>query len=310
MLYQRESDGSDSDGSVAPLFPQPMDRFTLMQRMIEEQSRRIDALVNTRPPIPAALGAPPPEGDIPQQPPLPAANPQQPPPPAANPQQPPPAANQHAYQQPLQQPLQPGYHPQQAPFYHMPYPPTQNQQPAQDRYQNAIAQTALAVAGFNLPPLQEQGESPLAPFLLLGSTIKNTIKSKVWEGKYLEIGTLSNVMAQPSLNVSWLDNNPSIAMSPPKSTPPSTYKEWTSLFRIYMVIRMDVYPQEGQGMITYAARIGDLAASEPTGVWYEYDVAFRKLRAIKQDLPWQRIVTELLWPIQKKTQALHYQPTL
>ena len=307
-----------------------MDRFTQMQRMIEEQNRRIDDLVNQRLPPPAALGAPPPEGDNPQQPPLPVDpvdNPQQPPPPAANPrrqpphaanpqqqpphaanqQQPPLAANQQAYQQAFQQPLHPGYqphYPPQVPFYQM---PPQYQQPAQDRYQNAIAQTALAVAGFNLPPLQEQGESPLAPFLLLGSTIDNTIKSKVWEGKYLEIGTLSSIMTQPTVNVSYVDNQAAIAMSPPKSTAPSTYKEWTSLFRIYMVIRMDMYPQEGQGMITYAARIGDLEASEPTGVWYEYDVAFRKLKAIKQDLPWQRIVTEILWPIQKKNQALQYQ---
>ena len=47
-------------------------------------------------------------------------------------------------------------------------------------------------------------------------------------------------------------------------------------------------------MITYATRIGDLEANEHLGLWYNYDVAFRKLRAIKQDLPWQRIVTEIL----------------
>ena len=115
---------------------------------------------------------------------------------------------------------------------------------------------------------------------------------------------MSTITSQPSLNFSWSGEHPSIAMAGPKATPPANYREWSKLFSIYMVVRMEMWPQEGQAMITYAARIGDLEASEAPGVWYQYDVAFRKLRAMKPDLPWQRILVDILWPIQRRNHTI------
>ena len=74
-----------------------------------------------------------------------------------------------------------------------------------------------------------------------------------------------------------------------------------------MCIRMEMFPPEGPAVVTYASRIGDLELSEPHGIWYQYDVAFRKLKALKTDLPWQTIVVEILWPIQQKTQSVDRQ---
>ena len=193
-------------------------------------------------------------------------------------------------------------------------PPPQYQQPqqgrVQDPFQQALAQGAMTAAGFHFPPLQEQGESPLAPFLLLGSVVENTIKAKIWEGRYIDLGTLSHASPQPSLALNWNGESTSISMAAPKPSAPTTFREWQDLFLIYATIMIEVRPQEAAGLFTYIARIGELEATDGNLVWYDYDIAFRKLRAMKQDLPWQKTVMELLWPIQKRRQAASLKPTV
>ena len=92
-----------------------------------------------------------------------------------------------------------GMNPVQAPAYPQALQDYQRplQVPAHDLYQQPGAQ------GFQFPPLQEQGESPLAPFLLLGSVVDNSLKAKIWEGRYVELASLGFSTPQPSLDVSW-----------------------------------------------------------------------------------------------------------
>ena len=188
------------------------------------------------------------------------------------------------------------------------HPQQHNQQPLQvppaDPYQHALAQGALAVEGLRFPPVQDPGESPLAPWLILGSVIDISIKTKVWEGRFIELATLFHSTPKPSYTVSYNGENPSFSMTAPKASPPSTYREWLDLFLIYSAIIMEARPQEAAGLFTYIARIGELEASDYSLVWFDYDIAFRRLRAIKQDLPWQKTVMEILWPIQMRRQAV------
>ena len=114
--------------------------------------------------------------------------------------------------------------------------------------------------------------------------------------------TLSHSILQPAMTINYNGEHPSFVMTPPKLVQPSTYREWLELFLIYASILIEARPQEAAGLFTYIARIGELEAADHPLVWFEYDIAFRRLKAMKQDLPWQRTVMEILWPIQKRRQ--------
>ena len=171
------------------------------------------------------------------------------------------------------------------------------------QHQQTLAQGAVPVQGYQFPPIQDLGVSPLAPFLLLGAIVDKATKTKIWEGRFIDLPILSNCTLQPSLAVNWNGTNTSLSMTPPKLSQPSTYREWLDLFLIYATILIEMRPQEAPGLFTYIARIGELEAVDHSMVWLEYDMAFRRLKAIKQDLPWQKTVMEILWPIQKRRQA-------
>ena len=164
--------------------------------------------------------------------------------------------------------------------------------------QQVIAQGA--VPGLRLAiPDQQLGENPMSSYLTLGCSVEERIKTKIWQGLYIELTCLASLGGpQASVSLNWSGQHPSICMAPPKSAPITSYWEWLTLFRTYASIYLEVHTQEGPALFTYTERVGELHRNFPkTLIWLEYDRKFRLQKAVDKNLPWQKVELQILWPM-------------
>ena len=127
----------------------------------------------------------------------------------------------------------------------------------QDPLQQVIAQGAFP--GIRLPVTEHhQGENPMAPYLTLGSSVEEKVKTKIWQGHYIDLTCLGNITPQALLLVTLDGLQPSISMSPPKSAPITSYWEWQTLFRTYASIYQEVHTHEGTAFFKYTERVGEM----------------------------------------------------
>ena len=139
----------------------------------------------------------------------------------------------------------------------------------------------------------KEGESDFSQFLILGATLDQKTKSKIWAREYIELSSL-NDRPDPSVSVSVQnDGKPSISLKPTKTTPPSSYYQWLKLFSTYAAVYLQKYPEQAAGILTYMMYIFDLFRRHPGYLWRTYDVEFRKVRAFV-DAPWHKPSWDLL----------------
>ena len=82
--------------------------------------------------------------------------------------------------------------------------------------QQVIAQGA--VPGLRLAiPDQQLGENPMSSYLTLGCSVEGRIKTKIWQGLYIELTSLASLGGpQASVSLNWSGEHPSICMAPPQ----------------------------------------------------------------------------------------------
>lgn len=149
----------------------------------------------------------------------------------------------------------------------------------------------------------------LAPFLRLGATLSETIKSKIQSKQYVELSVLanSNPLAQQTQFALTLNPNgsePTWAVTNPKPAQIKTLQDWDKLFRIYCCLYTEAHPLEAPGLFTYISHIHDLARTKPGFLWRDYDIHFRTVRARSPGaLPWDRFSISLLAELERQQEA-------
>ena len=188
---------------------------------------------------------------------------------------------------------------QPAPMPQTPDPAPQNSYaaPEQDPLQQVNAQGNFP--GIRLPvPEHHQGENPMAPYLTLGSSVEERVKTKIWQRHYIKLTCLAYINPQVSLLLNFNGLQPTISMSPPESAPITSYWEWLTLFRTYASIYLEVHTHEGAALFTYTERVGEMYRNFPrTFIWLEYDRKFWLQKSVDRNLPWQKVELQILWPM-------------
>ena len=144
----------------------------------------------------------------------------------------------------------------------------------------------LASSRGHLEP--DQGEPIYARFFSLGATIDPKLKVRIWNGEYIEVGSLTSTTNNPSLTINMSSDNPTLALSTPRSAKPDNIWAWLRLFHTYASIYCEKFPAEGPSIFTYVIRILDLHRRYKGPVWRSYNERFRALRAL-MPLSWDKI---------------------
>ena len=141
--------------------------------------------------------------------------------------------------------------------------------------------------------VNNKGEQLITNYMLLGSTVDQKIKAKIWAGEYIELATLRDRL-DPSLSVSvQQDGNPSFQLRPSKSSPPMSFLPWLRLFSIYASVYLQRYPEQASSIITYIIHILDLQGKHQGQLWRLYDEQFRQMR-VYADIPWHKTNWDLM----------------
>lgn len=152
----------------------------------------------------------------------------------------------------------------------------------------------------------------LAPFLQLGATLSEAVKSKVQSKQYIDLsllGSTNNPQSTVSLTLNPGAAQPIWSLSNSKPSPVKTIADWDRLFRIYSCIYTEAHPSDASGIFTYIQHVHDLARTKPGLIWRDYDVSFRTVRARRPDsLPWGTFNTRLLAELERQQETSKQQP--
>lgn len=152
------------------------------------------------------------------------------------------------------------------------------------------------------------GTEALTPFLLLGSTLPQNLKSKIQSGQFVDLPLLAPSTSSPSpVALDFSGTVPTLSVAPPTLVQPQTASEWLRLFTMYSSVFLQSQPHMhlGPDMMTYITIIMDMEASEPPFVWRAYDTKFRMLRALCPSvLPWGRCNFEILAKVKQELPSL------
>ena len=130
------------------------------------------------------------------------------------------------------------------------------------------------------------GESRIiAPFLVLGSTLDSKLKCKIWEGGYVEMGSLVASESTMTVAVNNEGNQSSIYLTPVRARPPGNVMEWLRLFSTYAAVCLDRHPDEAPGVLTYIVSIIDMQRRHGGFAWRLYDERFRRIRSLAPSMP-------------------------
>ena len=153
-----------------------------------------------------------------------------------------------------------------------------------------------------------KGNDQLAPYLLPGATLPHAVKSKIWAGQYVDLSSLKpqgskstpktvavHGEAGTTPTFTFADNE--------KPVLPKTTSDWLQLFGIYMTVYLQAHPSEGPQISAYLLSVLELS-NRSSGIWAQYDVRFRSLRALcPSQLPWGRINWELVHTLEQQDKS-------
>ena len=129
-------------------------------------------------------------------------------------------------------------------------------------------------------------QTSLARYLVLGATLEPKIKSKIHEGRYVDLGALSSP-TDTAVSVAMGNNGqPTISLTPVRTRPPSSIFEWLRLFGTYASIYLHAHTDEASSLMTYMGAIMDMSKRHGGYAWRVYDETFRRIRALSPTLQW------------------------
>ena len=134
----------------------------------------------------------------------------------------------------------------------------------------------------NMSSSQTVGEQPsLTRYLVLGATLESKIKSKICEGGYVDLGALSSP-TDTAVSVAMRNNGqPTISLTPMRTSPPSSILEWLRLFGTYASIYLQAHADEGSSLMRYMVASMDMSKCHGGYAWRVYDEKFRRIRALR-----------------------------
>ncbi|MCP4261718.1 MAG: hypothetical protein GY774_30080 [Planctomycetes bacterium] len=133
--------------------------------------------------------------------------------------------------------------------------------------------------------------------LLDGSILDIKIKTKIWSGGYVELGSLIPRNENVSrINMRYVPGpNNQIAFTPAQSKQPASFQEWLSCFCIFATVYTEKYKLAAPQMFSYISRVQELSREEPLSyVWRQYDELFRKIKGLCPQLPWHVLQPQIL----------------
>ena len=141
---------------------------------------------------------------------------------------------------------------------------------------------------------RNEQSSAISEFLVIGATVDPKIKAKIWEGAYVELGSLiPRQDKKPKMEMS-CGTNSQFTLTPARHKQPSTIQEWTDWFATYACIYCEKYPFASSQMFSYLVRIREMhdverALHGNSFTWRAYDEEFRKVKACKPSMEWHTV---------------------
>ena len=144
---------------------------------------------------------------------------------------------------------------------------------------------------YNMSSSQTVGEQPsLARYLVLGATLESKIKSKICQGGYVDLGALSSP-TDTAVSVAMGNiGQPTISLTPMRTSPPSSILEWLRLFGTYAGIYLQAHADEASSLMRYMVAIMDISKCHGGYSWRVYDEKFRRIRALSPTLQWHLLL--------------------
>ena len=150
---------------------------------------------------------------------------------------------------------------------------------------------------FNTEEKDQEGENIVSRLLILGATLDQKMKARIWSREYIELTSLAD-HSNPAVSVSLLaDGKPSIALKPAKTSSPGSFNQWLQLFCTYATVYLERYQDEAPSLLTYIIRIFEMSKKHGGYIWRAYDEGFRKVRAFAP-VPWHRTNWDLVFNVQ------------
>jgi len=159
---------------------------------------------------------------------------------------------------------------------------------------------ALLDGGSNRNPPNESGPMFSSVTVPLGSRLSSRIKGKIWEGEFVDFGSLLDPSLVPDKYSISVTTPKGESMATPKLTlePTTAAKkitnidQWLSAFHTFVAVYCVKHQKEIQNLMKYGETVRDVAVRG--GDWLYYDEQFRFLRQTSPELyPWDIVHWEL-----------------
>lgn len=124
-------------------------------------------------------------------------------------------------------------------------------------------------------PSTSTSRTALQSGMPLGSNVKDSIKSKIWQHKYIDLFELLHPQTASTFSLSFASydsTSPSLQLTPQRKRP-LTENEWATAMDIYMAVYVQKFPQDVPNLLTYIQHIKDLMRHGAD--WLMYDTQFR-----------------------------------
>lgn len=140
--------------------------------------------------------------------------------------------------------------------------------------------------------LDDDDEQPVQQGILnrpIDSTVDKKVKSQIWAGKYVDLGTLISDNKPQILDIQTKSGKVGLV---PRFQTFRIYniEKWHEAFRIFVAIHTQKFANDAPGLMKYASLVNTIASEH--GDWQFYDANFRKWKA-QANISWDDFNTEL-----------------
>ncbi len=146
---------------------------------------------------------------------------------------------------------------------------------------------------------KDAGDS-VSCLLIGGATADIKTKKKIWEGDFVELGSLApRSELSPKMNVDQTRDGHQISLTPSWVRQPKDFWEWLLWFNKFCAIYTSKYYKAAPQLFAYINRIMGLHRRDPkAGLWRNYDDEFRRIKACCPGLPWHLLQPQILPEVQ------------
>ena len=136
----------------------------------------------------------------------------------------------------------------------------------------------------------------------LGLGVPKQIQDKIWNGEYVDFGTLlrpvrggyANNSPQDCVLLIGSSESPTLQIRPPaQHTRITSVEQWTSAFLVFASIYLTRHPNQARQLLKYADTVRSAAFRRAGYGWRDYDIQFRLRQARMPSRSWASIDAEL-----------------